>query len=63
MAYETINVEIAEKVALISLNRPDALNALNSQLVSELCDALKTADIPTFLRDVGTLLRRFQGTI
>lgn len=44
MAYETITVEIAEKVALVTLNRPDALNALNSQLVSELCEALTSAD-------------------
>ena len=44
MAYETIIVEIAQHVALIRLNRPDALNALNSQLLDELADALKSAD-------------------
>ena len=36
MAYETIIVEIEDHVALIKLNRPDALNALNAQLMSEL---------------------------
>ena len=30
MAYETLIVEIEDHVALIRLNRPDALNALNS---------------------------------
>ena len=30
MAFETIIVEIEDHVALIKLNRPDALNALNT---------------------------------
>jgi len=44
MAFETIIVEIEDHVALIKLNRPDALNALNQQLVTELCTALEEAD-------------------
>ncbi|WP_343080521.1 enoyl-CoA hydratase [Ostreiculturibacter nitratireducens] len=44
MAYETLIVEIEDYVALIRLNRPDALNALNSQLLGELSDAVKSAD-------------------
>ena len=44
MAYETIIVEIEDHVATIRLNRPDALNALNSQLLSELASALGEAD-------------------
>ncbi len=35
-AYETIIVETRGKVGLITLNRPKALNALNSQLIGEL---------------------------
>ena len=31
MAFETIIVELDDHVALIRLNRPDALNALNSK--------------------------------
>jgi enoyl-CoA hydratase len=34
--YETLIVETRGKVGLITLNRPKALNALNSQLISEL---------------------------
>ena len=41
MAYETLIVEIEEHVALIRLNRPDAMNALNSAMMGELCDALR----------------------
>ena len=41
MAYETIIVEVEDHVALITLNRPDALNALNEQLLSEVCTALE----------------------
>ena len=40
MAYETIIVEVEDHVALITLNRPNALNALNDQLLGELADAL-----------------------
>ena len=43
MAYETIIVDVADHVATITLNRPDALNALNAQLMTELVDALKSA--------------------
>ncbi|MBN8292317.1 enoyl-CoA hydratase [Rhodobacter sp. NTK016B] len=44
MAYETIVVDVAQHVATIKLNRPEALNALNSQLLGELAEALKAAD-------------------
>ncbi|MCR9146873.1 MAG: enoyl-CoA hydratase [Rhodobacteraceae bacterium] len=43
MAYETIIVEIEDHVAKITLNRPDALNALNDQLLRELVAALRDA--------------------
>ncbi|MBL8570796.1 MAG: enoyl-CoA hydratase [Phreatobacter sp.] len=39
-AYETIIVETRGKVGLITLNRPKALNALNSQLIGELNTAM-----------------------
>ena len=44
MAYETIIVEIADHICVIKLNRPTALNALNSQLVAELGDAVIQAE-------------------
>ena len=44
MAFETIIVEVEDHVALIKLNRPDALNALNSELLTELRQALAEAD-------------------
>ena len=40
MTYETLLVEQTDAVALIRLNRPKALNALNSELLGELAAAL-----------------------
>lgn len=42
--YETILVEIHDSVALVRLNRPQALNALNQQLMKELAGALLSLD-------------------
>lgn len=44
MAYETILVETRGRVGLITLNRPKALNALNSQVMGELTEALAAFD-------------------
>jgi len=40
MSYETIETETHGRVALVRLNRPQALNALNAKLISELDCAL-----------------------
>jgi len=44
MSYETILVEKRGAVTMITLNRPQALNALNSQVLAELIDAFATFD-------------------
>src|SRR6185369_307663 len=44
MAFETILTETRGRVGLITLNRPKALNALNSQLLTELVEALAGFD-------------------
>jgi enoyl-CoA hydratase/carnithine racemase len=44
MAYENIIVETRDHVGLIRLNRPKALNALNSDLMRELGEALVKFD-------------------
>jgi enoyl-CoA hydratase len=42
MAYETIIVETRGKVGLVTLNRPKALNALNSAVLAEVLAAMQT---------------------
>jgi enoyl-CoA hydratase len=42
MAYETIIVEKKGRVGIVRLNRPNALNALNAQVIDELSAALDT---------------------
>ncbi|MBT3187380.1 MAG: enoyl-CoA hydratase [Anaerolineae bacterium] len=44
MTYETILIERVEKVGLITLNRPNAMNALNGVLMTELINALSAFD-------------------
>ena len=44
MSYETILVEQRGAITLITLNRPQALNALNSQVLTELIAAFATYD-------------------
>ncbi|WP_413718962.1 enoyl-CoA hydratase [Silicimonas sp. MF1-12-2] len=43
MAYKTIIVETEDHITTIRLNRPDALNALNAELLTELADAVQEA--------------------
>lgn len=44
MTYETLIVEQRDAVTLITLNRPQALNALNSQVLADLIAALAAFD-------------------
>jgi enoyl-CoA hydratase len=44
MAYQSIVVDITDSIAVIRLNRPEALNALNRQLMAELSEAIEAAD-------------------
>jgi enoyl-CoA hydratase len=52
MAFETIVVELVDHVSIIRLNRPDQLNALNSQLLTELAEALAEADASDKVRAI-----------
>src|SRR2546425_3842370 len=38
MEYQTLLFEIKDGIALITINRPDKLNALNDQVMAELAD-------------------------
>ncbi|HEU4970142.1 enoyl-CoA hydratase [Sphingomonas sp.] len=42
--YETLLIERHDAVTLVRLNRPQALNALNSQVLAELIDAMAAYD-------------------
>ena len=44
MAYQNIIFEITDSVAVITFNRPKALNALNNDLLDEFSEALDTID-------------------
>jgi enoyl-CoA hydratase len=46
MSYDTIAASVEDRIGIIQLNRPEALNALNDRLLNELAEALKN-----FLKD------------
>ncbi|WP_090200697.1 enoyl-CoA hydratase [Yoonia tamlensis] len=50
MAFENIIVDVSDNIATITLNRPDAMNALNGPLLRELCKALEQADANSKVR-------------
>ena len=41
MNYETITFEITEDIAVLTLNRPDVMNALNTQMRAEITHAVR----------------------
>ena len=53
MAYETIIVETRGKVGLVTLNRPKALNALNTTVLREVVQALNEFEADT---NVGAIV-------
>jgi enoyl-CoA hydratase len=53
MAFETIVTETRGRVALITLNRPNALNALNAALIDELGDAVIAYDADVLVMHLG----------
>ena len=43
MAYDTLTMVVTDRVATITVNRPDKLNALNARVIAELGDAIDAA--------------------
>lgn len=50
MSYKMILVDCKEPVGLITLNRPEAMNALNSQLMDEVTQALRAFEADDKIR-------------
>ncbi len=44
MAFKTINVDVDDHIATIQLNRPEAMNAINAEMLSELATAFAEAE-------------------
>ena len=44
MAYETLLYAVADRIATITINRPDKRNALNATVIRELTEAFRAAD-------------------
>jgi enoyl-CoA hydratase/carnithine racemase len=52
MDYETIAVDVADRIMTITLSRPDRLNAFNIQMLREMLDAFDRADADDDVRAV-----------
>ena len=44
MRFETLRYDVADRVATVTLNRPDRLNAVNTTVIRELVEAFDAAD-------------------
>src|SRR5437868_4857720 len=53
MAYELLTFQVADRIATITVNRPDKLNALNDAVMAELSIAIDEA---ARRNDVGAVL-------
>jgi enoyl-CoA hydratase len=53
MAYDTIALTVADRVATLTINRPDKLNALNDRVIAELGEAIDAVRENT---DVGGVI-------
>ena len=51
MEYKNILVKVEDAIGVITLNRPKALNALNSELLTELVDIVEKWDADDGVRD------------
>ncbi|MGB9365983.1 MAG: crotonase/enoyl-CoA hydratase family protein [Xanthobacteraceae bacterium] len=52
MPYETILTDISETIFTITINRPDKLNVLNTQMIHDLIAALDAADVDDTVRAI-----------
>ncbi len=53
MTYSTIRTEVHDRVGLVQINRPEALNALNATVMEELATALEEFDADP---DIGAMV-------
>lgn len=58
MQFETVIYETADRIATVTLNRPEKLNALSLQLQQEIVAAMKAAEAD---RDVRVVILRANG--
>jgi enoyl-CoA hydratase/carnithine racemase len=52
MPYETLLTDLSENIFTITINRPDKLNALNTQMIRDVLEALDEADADDAVRAI-----------
>ena len=52
MSYNNILIEKEENIAILTINRPNQLNALNSETIAELSDAFKSLETDTSVKAI-----------
>ncbi len=52
MTYETLLFDVRDGVAVVTINRPDKLNALNDQVMAELADAVERISTDAAIKGV-----------
>ena len=52
MEYNNLIVETEENIAVLTINRPNQLNALNSETIAELSGAFKTLEAENTIKAI-----------
>ena len=48
--YQTLRYEVEDQIAVLTINRPEALNALNGQVIGELEEAVSAVEADRSLK-------------
>ena len=53
MSYQEIEYDVSDRIATITLNRPERMNAFSEQMLGEWADAIRRSQDDDGVREIG----------